>query len=223
LGKREEALSAYGNAIAQSPFEAHLAIAGFHRVEGDTTARLHHLFAASEADTSRFEPWLDIAEIHEAQSAFADAASAYPEVKRRNPGLDGLLAKIGAAYAKSGKPAEAVSVYEEWVSRDPSSATALFNLAVTYDALGRHDKAIEKYREAIAIQVGFADAHLNLAIDLLDRKAFDEALDAYLAYLECAKPGQEAHTDRGDRRQAQDCARTLVNCYTENKKKESQS
>jgi tetratricopeptide (TPR) repeat protein len=80
-------------------------------------------------------------------------------------------------------------VYRRALERYPENGLLHNNLGVVYRASGDLDRAAEEFRAAIRVRPMFALPYFNLGLILYDRGARDEALAAFVRFLDLA-PGQ---------------------------------
>ncbi len=69
-----------------------------------------------------------------------------------NPEEDGIVQKIGVAYAISGNNEEAIKWFEKGVQLDPENARLWLNLGVAYQYVGQLDKAQEYMNKAFELE-----------------------------------------------------------------------
>ena len=60
LGKTDSSIAAYRKSLVVRPYDAHVALAEHYRKIDDTEQLISHLRAATVADSSRYEPWVDL-------------------------------------------------------------------------------------------------------------------------------------------------------------------
>lgn len=183
VGRPDSAQTLYLAALEQEPFEANVALARLARGENDTTAYASFLEAASTADSTRFEPWLELGAIYEQRRQLDAAARAYQRAWSLRENHPGLIDKLAGVLAQSGEYARARDLYARVTERDSSDSRAFYNLGVMLDALGDGEQALVAYEKALSIAPHFADGRLNHAINLFEMKRFEEALDSYEALL----------------------------------------
>ena len=183
LGRPDSARAAYQSALAHRLFDANIALAGLAREERDTTAYAAFLEAATAADSTKHEPWIELGAVYDQGQRLEEAAGAYKKALALKKDHPGLVVKLAGVLARSGEYARARDLYKLVVEQEPSNNRAFYNLGVMYDALGDGDHAVVAYREAVLISPDFSDAHLNLAIDLFEMQRFREALKSYEALL----------------------------------------
>ncbi len=137
-----------------------------------------------EAPRSRL-PLALVDQLAKGQYAMAEKiALAQLAVKADEPWL---LANLGLARLRLGRPAEALEALEA-ARRDPVLAhdpRLLNEIGIGYRRLGRFDEAEQAYRQAITVSPDYAPAWRNLGILLeLYRQRPDEAVRYYRRYLE---------------------------------------
>lgn len=71
------------------------------------------------------------------------------------------------------------------IKKDPLLAEAYSNLGNVYKCRKKIQEAIENYRHAIRLKPNFVDGYVNLASALVEIGEIDQAIQAYVAVLQC--------------------------------------
>ncbi len=179
VGNVDSARAVYLSAVPREPLEANLGLARLARLAGDTSLHIRHLEVATEADSTRFEPWLDLAGARERSGQLKEALDAYERAFALREGHPGLIAKLGGLHVHAGDLPRARDLFTIAAERDSTDSRAFYNLGVVYDALNDRERAIEAYRRCLAIDPSFDDAQLNLSIAFFEMRRFKEALEQY--------------------------------------------
>ena len=134
--------------------------------------------ARASADFARAVALVRAGKDEEAQLAFQQIASAYPQYA-------GALVNLGILYRKHGDLAKSEATLHSAVQREPGNAEALTELGVTLRLAGKFHEAADAYNQAIAAKPDFAPAYRNLAI----------VLDLYLGDTAAALTAMEHYKD----------------------------
>lgn len=155
LGKREESMAAYREAIRLAPDElinyqalADLQGASGRRAEVGTTL---DLAARSNSTDSMY--WIELAELfrqygkretNSAPRSLAAARASLEKAAALKPVEPGILQRLGERYESVGQPEKAEAVYRELRTRFPKDPRPTGKLAELYLRLGRNKEAGEQ-------------------------------------------------------------------------------
>lgn len=113
---------------------------------------------------------VSIAFIHAGRNDFAQAAQAFREVLRMEPGNADMLFNLGYACDKQGELDEAIHSFEAAVKLNPQFDRAWYGLGICFARQGKHAEAAKALHEAATLQpmnphawyaLGMAHHHLN--------------------------------------------------------------
>ena len=106
----------------------------------------------------------------------AEAAAAFSEAARLDPGAVETWINCGVALKEAGDLAGAEASYRRALALAPNDPVIHNNLANALLAAGRSDESIRLYRAAVVLDPGYADAKANLGLALRDTGDLPEAL-----------------------------------------------
>ncbi len=127
-----------------------------------------------------------------------EAAAAYGEAIRLQPGEARAHAALGTVLQALGRLDEAVASYQAALRHRPELVQARCNLGSALRRLGRPLEAIAAYRAALRIDPAAAAAHYNLGNALGDVGAHDEAVAAYREALRLGPDEPQARINLGN-------------------------
>jgi tetratricopeptide (TPR) repeat protein len=129
------------------------------------------------------DEWFQQALRLEDQGNSREAAQAYRESLRLEPGDPVLHFNLGNALYACGELEDSVDAFGEAVARDRAYVEAWNNLGSVLAELNRTDEAVRAFRQALQVVPSYADAHYNLADVLSQAGREDEARLHWAAYL----------------------------------------
>lgn len=121
----------------------------------------------SEAEQKQWAQWEEAAAFNLAQilataGKDAEAATAYEEYLKRNPGNVVARSNLAVVYTRMGKKAEATKTYNELLALDLSDED-FFGVGVGLFRGEQYGPAADAFRKAVAKNSAFRDAYYNLA------------------------------------------------------------
>lgn len=132
------------------------------------------------------------------QGRFAEAASIYKAILRREPKNIGAANLFGVASIQAGRPEDAVAAITRALELDPNQGPSHYNLGTILHSLGRYDEAISHFKEAIRLDPNDAQAQNNLGAAFKASARMEEALGAYQAAVRLQPAFFEAHLNVGN-------------------------
>ncbi len=156
LGRDDEALLHYREAVAISDRLPHRPLAPFHYNLGSA---LHDLDQLREA-------------IHH-----------YRRALRLQPRSTRVLLNLGAALSATGDLAGAIDAYTKLLKLRPRHGPALNNMAIAYAAQGEHELAVARFRDAVSGTPRVPGVRRRLALALLAQGQTAEAVEEWNAIL----------------------------------------
>ena len=168
LGKPNEAIAAYRNAVKAKPdvFESNLNL-GLMLAKADQPDAEQFLRAATtlkptaQVDEGHARAWMGLARVLEA-SRPDDAIEAYRQVAALRPKDSGPRLSAGLLLEKESHFADAEEEYQEALEIDPASSDAVTALANLYMRGHQFEKAEDMLRKLVAEHPQDAVAHLQL-------------------------------------------------------------
>jgi tetratricopeptide (TPR) repeat protein len=181
LGRREEAISCYDQALAIDP-----QFAGAWYNKGTALYRLGQREKAMSCynQALAIEP-RDAVTLNKKGTALADlrrhgeAIGCYDQALAFDPRYATAWSNKGTALAALGRREEAISCYDQALAIDPQFAGAWYNKGVSLVNLGRHEEAIGCYDQALAIDPQDAAAWYNKGNALTDLDRHEEAISCF--------------------------------------------
>jgi tetratricopeptide (TPR) repeat protein len=145
----------------------------------------HAQFEASKLDQARaslekaiqlekklFKAHYFLGQIHHRQGRPKEAAAAWSESARLNPGFGKPFIALGKLYYSWDFYAESVKVLEQGAatSKDPDDRADInYQLGLSYDALQQWDKAIAAYQKSLEDNPGSQDVKLQLGFSYANK------------------------------------------------------
>jgi tetratricopeptide (TPR) repeat protein len=125
-----------------------------------------------------FKAYWYLGRIHEAEGRYKDAAAAWTEACRLNPGFGKPFIDLGRLYHEWDFLQEAVSVLSQGAqyARDGDDLTNIYyHLGMAYDGLKQYDKAVEAYLSSIRSGKGNVEARLQAGMAYANKGDRDNA------------------------------------------------
>jgi Flp pilus assembly protein TadD len=110
-----------------------------------------------------------------------EAADAFRQVLRLQPGNASALVNLGGALRRTGQHEAAVEAYRQALAAQPRLAAAHFGLGITLAAQGHLEQAEAAFRSASTLQPDHLPTLNNLADAVLRQGRADEALEGFEA------------------------------------------
>lgn len=138
----------------------------------------------------------------------SQAAEAFEQAVKLDPGLAEAHFRLGLAYDALGKEQEAedeykkaVDTYKKYLSENPKDAEAHYNLGQTYAGLHLYSEAVREYRQATRLKNDDADIYYDLGTALTKLAQYDEAVSAFSKSLEIDPENYRAEDSRAEARE----------------------
>ncbi|OPX78510.1 MAG: lipoprotein NlpI [Methanosaeta sp. PtaB.Bin039] len=135
--------------------------------------------SAAQSDSILAMYWFDRGVALEDQGKHTEAAQAYDEAIRFDPGFALAWNNKGLALADLGRYSEAVLAYDEAIRLDPGFALAWNNKGVSLGMQGKYPEAVLAYDEAIRLDPTYALAWNNKGVSLGMQGRYSEAILAH--------------------------------------------
>lgn len=214
-GRYEEALAAYGKALALSPESA-------EALHGRGLALLELMrneeAIASFRDALKLDP--SIAQAHyklgvalSEQGRRQEAADAYGSALALNPHYAEAHNNLGVLLSDEGRLDAAVASYQKALAANPALAEAHLNLGNALVRLGKRQDAVISYRNALSRRPDYVQAHFNLGNVLKELDQLEEARTSYSEALARAPGHAEAHNGLGAVLHSQGKLAEAMACY----------
>lgn len=113
-----------------------------------------------------------------------------------------VLSNLGGAYILAGRHAHAVPVLEKATELEPDNPHVWSNLAAAYlgklviSSKKKQDRALSAYKRVVALDASYPNVHYNMGLIYIDRRAWNEAHDAFTRAIEHNPHDKDAHTMR---------------------------
>jgi len=123
------------------------------------------------------------------------ARKKYEAALRVEPEYDAALNNLASILLREGEYTRARDLWLRAVAKNPVDSELRVNLALSYRKTGEPDKSIQSLRKALTLNPKHATAHYLLGEILQEQGDYEEALRAYMGYLESKpEPGVEARS-----------------------------
>jgi cytochrome c-type biogenesis protein CcmH/NrfG len=147
----------------------------------DDAIRLHQ--AAIQADASRADLWVRIADIEARRGNLNACVDALNKAAAAAPGDASIYHRLSQAYSKLNQPLPALKAVEGALALQPKSAEYLRARAILATWLADYDRARQSYRELSALDPDDVDMALAYARVSAWSGDTDEAVAQYERYL----------------------------------------
>lgn len=115
-------------------------------------------------------PWINLAQVYQAQGREPEALAALEQAVLANPGNCAARTELGVLLRRRGELDGAEAHYLACIEHEPDYAAAHLNLGILYDLyLGRWDRALEAYRRYQSL-LGEPDKRVNGWVVDLERR-----------------------------------------------------
>jgi len=199
LGRREEALRDYDQAIALDPTYAQaysnrgLTLAELGRREEalrdyDQAVTLDPALAPAYANRG-----ITLRSLGRREEALRD----YDQAVALDPALALAYANRGLTLAELGRHEEALRDYDQVIALDPTYAQAYANRGLTLAVLKRREEALRDFARAIALDPADATAYANRGLALAELGQREEALRDYDQAITLDPALAKAYANRG--------------------------
>lgn len=178
--KWEKAIDAFSLAVKHNAGDAmyHYRL-GQAYYEADKLEPARKELEKSIAENKRlFKAYWYLGRIHEAEGRYKDAAAAWTEACRLNPGFGKPFIDLGRLYHEWDFLQEAVSVLSQGAqyARDADDLTNIYyHLGMAYDGQKQYDKAVEAYLSSIRSGKGNVEARLQAGMAYANKGDRDNA------------------------------------------------
>lgn len=144
LGRIEEALEAFRNAIAEDPSfaVAHYNVGVLSVLQGEVRSGIYHLQESAGLDPSDADPLEALGDIHHELGEIGKAVECYSECARREPGNERYLIAAARMWELLGKPFSAENCYRAAIELPEKSPSARMHLADLLSRTGRPEEAL---------------------------------------------------------------------------------
>ncbi|MEM7480719.1 MAG: tetratricopeptide repeat protein [Acidobacteriota bacterium] len=196
MGRPEEALAAYDQALAIDPLD-HLATEqkiGLLRKTGREREARAFLDRSFELAAGQMAQMNQVAVIALRQGWAPQAERLLRRVLASDPGNPGVLANLAASLAQQGKTSEALEAMTSAVERNPDNASNQFNLGAMLANLGRFDEALPALQAAVdngfrspAVYVAISKVAFRLGDPAKAEEALRQALEVEPGHPEASR------------------------------------
>lgn len=149
-------------------------------LNGKAIAELRELLTWTD---NQAEAWFQMGTIYSSVHSFMEAANAYHQALRFNPGLDDALFEQVFCLEMAGEIEKGIETYEAYLDDNPYNHGVWYNLGILYSRMGLHEKAIDAYDYSLAIVDPFPSAWYNKGCSLMELGKFEEAIRIFLEAL----------------------------------------
>ena len=181
LGRLDQALASFDNALALKPDYAH--------------AAAHRKDAFARGNDPVF--MTDLGNALQRQGLLDEAVAAHRQAIALKPDFAEAHYNLGITLVAQNRLDEAIAAYRQAIALKPDFAEAHTNLGNALHGLGRLDEAAESHRQAIALEPDFAQAHNNLGSALGRLCRWQEAISHQRRATELMPDTAEFHSNLG--------------------------
>ena len=181
LGRYEEAIQAYQQAIALDPKYAtpHNGLGNVYSGQGRYGDAISAYHQAIQLDPEFAYPHNGLGNVYSDQSRYEEAIQAYQQAIALDPKFAYPYNGLGNVWYKQGRYDDAISAYNQAIRLDPKCATPHNGLGAVYRSQDRYEEAIQAYQQAIALDPKFATPHNGLGNVYRSQDHYEEAIQAY--------------------------------------------
>jgi tetratricopeptide (TPR) repeat protein len=199
-GKRDEAITAYREALKRDPGNASISgnlgdllIAAARYAEAERVCRDVVALQPDDAE-AHFKLGVVLAELKRPE----DAIKAYRKALALRPAYPEAYNNLGTLLVARHCHADAEDAYRRALRLQPGTAAVHCNLGRLLQDTARHAEAEAAYRQALDLQPEFAGAHNNLGSLYAATGRRSEAEEAYRRALELQTDYADAHNNLGN-------------------------
>ncbi|MDM8532223.1 tetratricopeptide repeat protein [Anaerolineales bacterium HSG25] len=200
IGRHEEALADYAQAIVLSPNYAETYLnrgVTYHNMGRHEEALANYAQAIvlnpnyTDAYNNRGVTYKNIGRNEKALVDYAQAIVL-------NPNYADAYNNRGSTYGEIGRHEEALADYAQAIVLNPNDAMVYNNRGVTYKNMGRHEEALADYVQAIVLNPNDAMAYNNRGLTYHDMGRYEEALADYAQAIVLNPNYADAYLNRGN-------------------------
>ena len=180
-GKHEEAIAAYGEAIAKNPryAEAHNNLGNLLREAGRTEAAAKSYETAVRCRRDYALAHFNLACLRQAAEQLDKARSAYGKAIAAKPDWAEPHYNLATIDRAAGDHEKAAAGFRRTVTLDPGHGGGWNNLGLVMRRLGRHAEALAAHARAMAVDPEKASARFNTGMAHLTRGEFEAGWPLY--------------------------------------------
>jgi tetratricopeptide (TPR) repeat protein len=185
LGRPDEAIKAYGEALGLQPSygDARVNLGIAQLAAGDAPAAVETLSQAVAQEPRNAKAWSSYGRALRGNERHDEAIEAFTTSLALRPGHLATVHNLAVAMRLAGRAEEARPLLEQCAAASPASAEIHYNLGHCYYDLARLDDAAAAYRRAIAADPYYRDAHDSLNRLLWQIGDTDHYLQSYFDAL----------------------------------------
>jgi tetratricopeptide (TPR) repeat protein len=198
MGRWEESLAAYDQALALAPFaQAYYkrGVAYYYLQRYDEALAACTL--ALELDPTLAQAYNKRGAIYAEWKRYDDALANFTYAIELDPIFEEPYTNRGATYANLQRYDEALADFARAIELDPNDAQAYTNRGFTYTALQRDDEALADFTRAIELKPNNAQTYLGRGVTYANLQRYDEALADFARAIDLDPNDAQAYTNRG--------------------------
>lgn len=199
LGKHEEAIEAYKQAIALAPEQ----IFAWNNL-GNLCIKInrHHeaiiaFQKALEHNPTDSIAWNGLGDVYSRSEYVDDAIAAYRKSSELAPLLPHPWNGLGEIYARSGRPNEAVTAFQKAIQLNQHYILPWLGLATLYAKQERYREASKAYQQALMLDPRNSQIWNDLGCVYLDANRYEDAIEAFSKAIELDRGFGWAYSNLG--------------------------
>ncbi len=199
LGRLDQALEAYNNALAIKPDYA-LAYSNMANALRDQNRLEEAIKAYSRAISIKpdfADAYNNMGIALRYKGTLEEAVKAHNKAISLKPNYSQAYINMGNALAAQDKLREAIAAYTKAISLNPDNADAHYNIGISLHVQGKSEEAIMAYNKAISLDPDNAEFFNNLGITLHYQDKLQDAIAAYTKAISLNPDNADAYYNMG--------------------------
>jgi len=186
LGRMEEAIQAFHNAIKLAPEQISpwSNLGNLHRKLKRHAEALASFQKAIEQNASDARGWNGLGDVYHETGCNADAVLAYQKAIEFSPAYVHSWTGLGNAYLDQGQLEEALAAHQKAIEIDRNAVLSWIGLGNIYRIKGNHEHASVAFQTALELEPKNAGAWNELGDLFYSTEAYDEAMRSYQKGIE---------------------------------------
>ena len=186
LGRHEDAIQAYKNAIHLAPERIcpWNNLGSLYKKLGRHAEALTAFQKSIEQDQTDIMGWQGLGHAHHALGRNDEALNAFLKATEISPNLAGAWSGLGQVYHAEGQIEEALAAHQKAIELDHGCTDSWLGLGKIYNGQAKPDSARTAYQTAIELDPRNAHAWAELGQLAFSAGAYDEAMHSYKKAIE---------------------------------------
>lgn len=186
LGRLEDAVKAYKNAVSLSPERFHPwnNLGSLYKKLGRHAEALNAFQKSIDRDETDVIGWQGLGEAHHALGRNDEAINALMKATQISPNFSAAWTGLGCVYHSIGQMEDAVSAHQNAIKLDHSNGGSWLGLGRIYKEQGNPDGARTAFQTAIEVEPRNAYAWVELGDLAFKAGAHEEAMHSYQKAIE---------------------------------------